>query len=215
MSSIISIGKPAPNFKGKTTMGDIYLSDFKGRWVILFSYCGDFTPVCTTEIIELSKSVHNFIARNTQLLGVSTDSNASHLAWLYAIKMTSNIEVPFPIISDQNGEISTKYEMFSIDRSFCTNRNVYFIDNHGKIRAILKYPPKNGRNIAELIRILDALQTSDISGNMTPANWQNNQATVLDGPKTFHELIIREDKIEDNYCDNWNLCFESDKKSEH
>lgn len=205
---MISIGMKAPDFSAETTMGKIRMSDFKGHWVVLFSHPGDFTPVCTTEFIEFSKMSHKFKSINTQLLGLSIDSTPSHLAWLYAIKMSSDITVPFPIIADQMGEIAEKYEMISpyINKK-TTVRTVFIIDDFGIIRAIMTYPPTTGRNIAEILRTVEALQTADSTGTVTPANWQKNQATMLPAPDTYNELLKREADIENNNCDDWYLCY--------
>jgi peroxiredoxin (alkyl hydroperoxide reductase subunit C) len=102
MNGNIKIGMYAPDFDAQTTMGNISLSDYKGKWVVLFSYAGDFMPVCTTEIIAFSKNNTYFTKQNACLIGLSIDSNASHLAWLYNIYSKTGITVPFPIIADRS-----------------------------------------------------------------------------------------------------------------
>ncbi len=208
MQNLISIGMRAPNFTAQSTFGEISLSDFRGNWVVLFSHSDDFTPVCTSEIIEFSKAAKEFQNRNTQLLGLSSDSNPSHLAWIYAIKMSSDISVPFPIISDKMGDIYKKYGMISpyLNQGEMP-RNVYIIDESGIIRAIMVYPPTTGRNINEILRMIDALQTTDKSGAVTPANWHKNEAAMLPAPETYVELLKREEEIEENYCDDWYMCY--------
>ena len=109
MNGNVRIGMYAPDFEAVSTMGDICLNDYKGKWVVLFSHPGDFTPVCTTEIIAFAKADTYFRKRNTCLVGLSVDSNASHLAWLYDIYCRTGIKVPFPIIADRNGTIARKY----------------------------------------------------------------------------------------------------------
>ena len=205
---MVSIGMKAPDFVADTTVGKVRLSDFRGSWVILFSHPGDFTPVCTTEFIEFSKMAEEFKNKNAQLLGLSVDSKPSHLAWMYAIKMSSGILVPFPVISDTMGEIAEKYDMISpyVSRKI-TVRTVFIIDDRGIIRAAMTYPPTTGRNIAEIMRTLEALQTTDLSGTVTPANWNKNEATMLPAPDTYNELLKREEQIEENYCDDWYLCY--------
>jgi len=172
MNGNVKIGMYAPDFEATTTCGNIKLSDFKGKWLVLFSHPGDFTPVCTTEIIAFAKMNMYFNERNTYLLGLSVDSNASHLAWLYNIYCNTGIRVPFPIIADLSGEIARKYGMISSDVSNTeTVRNVYIIDDKGKIRTILIYPMTTGRYIPEILRIIDALQASDANNMSTPVNW--------------------------------------------
>jgi len=106
-----------------------------------FHIHGDFTPVCTTEFIAFSKANTYFNRLNTCLLGLSIDSNASHLAWLYSIYCMTGIKVPFPVIADRSGEISRKYGMIASNVSTtATVRNVFVIDDKGVIRLILVYP---------------------------------------------------------------------------
>ena len=129
MNGIVKIGTYAPDFEAQTTMGRIKLSNYRGKWVVLFSHHGDFTPVCTTEIIAFSRANEYFENLNTCLIGLSVDSNASHLAWLFDIYLKTGIRVPFPIIADRNGEIARKYGMISNDISNTeTVRNVFIID---------------------------------------------------------------------------------------
>lgn len=141
MNGNVKIGMKAPNFEANTTMGSICLENYKGKWVVLFSHPGDFTPVCTTEIIAFAKANPYFSRRNTCLIGLSVDSNASHLAWVYDIFCKTGIRVSFPIIADPNGVIARKYGMISSDVSNTeTVRNVFIIDENGIVRAILVYP---------------------------------------------------------------------------
>ena len=158
MNGNVKVGELAPDFTVKTTMGEIKLNSIKEKKLILFSYPGDFNPVCTDEIIEFSKLNDEFMKRNTYLIGLSTDSISSHIAWLNDIYNRTGIKVPFPIISDRNGEIARKYGMISSTISNSeTIRNVYIIDELGKIVAILSYPNQIKRNIYEILRIIDNL----------------------------------------------------------
>lgn len=152
-NNCIRIGMKAPDFSAATTFGPIKLSDYQGKWVVLFSHPGDFTPVCTTEFLAFSKAQPQFEARGAQLLGLSIDSNPSHLAWVYAIYVATGVQVPFPIIADRTGEIARLYGMMAPDVSRQeTVRNVFFIDPEQTIRAILVYPLTNGRSIPEILR---------------------------------------------------------------
>ncbi len=189
MNGIVRIGEYAPEFEAITTMGDIKLSDYKGKWIVLFSHPGSFTPVCTTEFIAFSKANTYFENLNTCLIGLSIDSNASHLAWLNDIYLKAGIEIPFPVISDRSGEIARKYGMISNEVSSTeTVRNVFVIDDKGIVRAILVYPMNIGRCIPEILRILEALQSADYNKASTPANWIPGQPIINPSPKTCEEL---------------------------
>ena len=100
----VKIGMQAPDFEAETTMGKISLNQYRGKWVVLFSHPGDFTPVCTTEMIAFSKANMYFERLNTCLIGLSVDSNPSHLAWVYDIYCKTGIVIPFPIIADRMGK---------------------------------------------------------------------------------------------------------------
>lgn len=206
----LSIGMKAPDFIATTTFGDLRLSDYKGKWIVLFSHPGDFTPVCTTEFIAFSQANSQFTSRNAQLMGLSIDSNPSHLAWVYAIYMTTGIPIPFPVIADRDGSISRLYGMIAPDASTQeTVRNVYLIDPQQTVRAILIYPLTNGRSIPEILRLLIALQTTDAEHVVTPANWQPGQPALLPPPKTYEGLIERQNqpRTQDRNCEDWFLCY--------
>ena len=214
MNGNVKIGEFAPDFEAVTTMGDIKLSNYKGKWVILFSHPGDFTPVCTTEMIAFTKAHTYFKNLNTELLGLSIDSNSSHLAWIYDIYCKTGIKVSFPIIADRNGEIARKYGMIANDISNTeTVRNVFVIDDKGVIRTILIYPLNIGRFIPEIIRIIEALQTADCNKASTPANWIPNQPIIVPAPKTFEGLLERNEEIEKNKNGmSWYLSFKNPPK---
>lgn len=205
----LSIGMQAPDFTAVTTFGTVKMSDFKGKWVVFFSHPGDFTPVCTTEFIAFSEAQQQFADRNTQLLGLSIDSNPSHLAWVYAIYLTTGVQVPFPVVADRMGDIARMYGMIAPDVSKQeTVRNVFIIDPDQKIRAILIYPLTNGRSIPEILRLVTALQTSDQYHVVTPANWQPGQPVLVPPPQTYDALISRQNnpQSEGLTCRDWFLC---------
>ena len=150
-----------------------------------------------------------FQQMNTELLGLSVDSNSSHLAWVYDIYMRTGIRISFPIIADRNGEIARKYGMISSDISNTeTVRNVFIIDNKGIVRVILVYPMNVGRFIPEIIRIVKALQVADANNASTGANWMPNQPVIVPMPKTFNDLLKRKQEIERNQNGiSWYLSF--------
>lgn len=204
----VRIGMQAPDFQAVTTFGPLKLSNWKGSWIVFFSHPGDFTPVCTTEFIEFAKAYPAFVKRNTKLLGLSIDSNPSHLAWVHNIYMNTGIAIPFPIVADRDMSIAKKYGMISPEASSTeTVRSVFIIDDRQIIRAILSYPLTNGRCIPEIIRLLDALQTSDREKVVTPANWCPGQPVMVPPPKTYEELLEREGDPEGLRCIDWYWCY--------
>ena len=151
-----------------------------------FLILGDFTPVCTTEFIAFSKAYTYFQQLNTELIGLSIDSNSSHLAWLYDIYCKTGIRVPFPVIADRIGEIARKYGMIATQVSNTeTVRNVFVIDDKGIIRLILVYPLNIGRSIPEILRAIMALQIADCNKAMTTANWLRGAPIIVPKPNTF------------------------------
>ena len=209
MNDNLKIGMTAPDFEANSTFGNIKLSNYKGKWLVFFSHPSDFTPVCTTEIIAFSNANTYFEKINTCLLGISVDSNPSHLAWVYDIFCKTGIKVPFPIISDLNGLVARKYGMISTNiSSFETVRNVFIIDDRGVIRAILVYPMNVGRFIPEILRLVTALQYVDENKASTPANWNPSDPMIAPPPQTFNELQDRINYINTNKNGmSWYLSF--------
>ena len=209
MNGNVKIGQKAPDFEAITTFGQRTLNDYKGKWLVFFSHPGDFTPVCTTEMIAFSRAYTYFQQINTELLGLSIDSNPSHLAWMYDIYCKTGIQLPFPIVSDRNGQIARKYGMISNDVSTTeTVRNVFIIDDKGIVRTIFVYPLNVGRFVPEIIRTIQALQMADCSKGSTAANWMPGQPVIVPTPKTFEELQERQNSIKENQNGiNWYLCF--------
>ena len=214
MNGNVKIGQKAPSFHATTTFSEISLEDYKGKWLVLFSHPGDFTPVCTTEMIAFTRAHTYFKQLNTELLGLSIDSNPSHLAWMYDIYRRTGIKISFPIIADRNGEIARKYGMIASDISNTeTVRNVFIIDDKGIVRTILIYPMNVGRFIPEIIRIVQALQMADCMNGATGANWMPNQPVIQTIPKTFEQLEERNNQIEEqNNGISWYLSFKESKE---
>lgn len=155
--------------------------------------------MCTTEMIAFARANEFFCERNTCLVGLSVDSNASHLAWVYDIYCRTGIRLPFPIIADRNGVIARKYGMISNSVStYQTVRNVFIIDDKQIVRAILVYPMEVGRFIPEIIRLIDALQTSDKYDVVMPANWMPGNPVVNRPPTTFEQLEKRAEELQQN-----------------
>lgn len=179
------LNEPAPDFKARTTHGDRCLSDYHGKWLILFSHPADFTPVCTTEFIAFAKAAPQFKEMGCELLGLSIDSLFSHLAWTRNIKEKFGVEIPFPIIEDLKMDVARAYGMIHPGAGDTSAvRATFFIDPQGILRAMVYYPMTNGRSVNEFIRLLTALQTSDKYGVATPEHWYAGDDVIVPPPKT-------------------------------
>ncbi|MFA6079480.1 MAG: peroxiredoxin [Candidatus Omnitrophota bacterium] len=210
------IGEDAPAFKAETTQGPInFPADYKGKWVILFSHPADFTPVCTTEFMTFATMDPEFKALNCELIGLSIDSNYSHIAWLRTIKEKikyknmENVEVNFPLIADVRMDVAKLYGMVqpSADNTKAV-RAVFFIDPKGKVRALIYYPLSNGRNFQEIKRLLIAMQTSDANNIATPADWQPGDDVIVPPPGSCGTAKERVDNAgTDYYCLDWFMCL--------
>lgn len=200
------LGEPAPEFSAETTHGRIRLSDYRGKWVVLFSHPADFTPVCTTEFIAFSEASDELAALNVQLIGLSIDSVHSHLAWVRAVKEKLGVAIPFPIIADLDMKVAKLFGMIHPGQSStATIRTVFFIDPNGITRAMIYYPLSNGRSIPEVIRLIKALQATDEHGIATPANWQPGDKVIVPPPKNAAEMERRASEGYD--CRDWYLCY--------
>ena len=216
------IGEDAPAFSAVTTQGPInFPEDYKGKWVILFSHPADFTPVCTTEFMTFAHLMPQFEALDCKLIGLSIDSNFSHIAWLRTIKEKikykgmENIEVTFPVIADLKMEVATLYGMLhpSSDDSHAV-RAVFIMDPEAKVRAVLYYPSTTGRNFKEILRMLIAMQTADQHKVATPADWQPGDDVIVPPPGscgTAQERMAKPDP--DVECLDWFLCLKKLPKS--
>ncbi len=175
----LRIGDVAPDFSARSTTGDVRLSDYRGRWLILFSHPADFTPVCTTEFIALAGSANEFAQRDCALMALSVDSLFSHFAWLRLIRDRYDIEVRFPIVEDPTLIIGRAYGMVAPqDTDSATVRTTFFIDPQGVIRAMTCYPANVGRSTPEMLRTLDALQAVESGSVLAPANWMPGEALL-------------------------------------
>lgn len=172
--------------------------------------------MCTTEIIAMANSNTYFENLGVKLIGLSVDSNSSHLAWLYDIYMRTGIIVPFPIISDRNGTIARKYGMISNDISNTeTVRNVYIINPDGIIKAILVYPMEVGRFIPEILRLLKALQVTECCKGVAGANWMPGNPLIMRPPQTFQELQCANESLQQsNNGLGWYLRFQDQNDCE-
>lgn len=169
----LRIGDTAPDFTIDTQFGPIRLHDWAGdSWVFFFSHPADFTPVCTTEMGRTAELATEFAKRNVKPLGLSTDSVAEHIEWIKDVNDTQSTSLEFPIVADVDNKVAEAYEMIHPGESeTAAVRSVFIIDPNKKIRLTMTYPMSVGRNFDEILRVIDALQTSDANGVATPADW--------------------------------------------
>lgn len=192
--------EPAPDFEAVTTQGKIKLSDFRGKWVVLFSHPADFTPVCSTEFGGFAQRAKEFEQRGVQLIGLSVDGVQAHLAWMRDIEEVFHTKVTFPVIADLDMKVSRLYGMIHPGASgTAAVRSVFFIDDKGVLRAMIYYPMNVGRFIPEILRVVDALQTSDKHGVSTPADWTPGDAVVVPPPAQASAIVPKEEEEQKGY----------------
>lgn len=198
IQSLPRIGDPAPDFKAPTTQGEIQFSTWQGQdWVVLFSHPADFTPVCSTELTEFAKRSDEFTKRGTKLIGISIDSVHSHLAWIQNLAQILKVKIDYPMVADLSTAVAQKYGMIHPGESATvTVRALFVIDPKKTIRAIIYYPLNVGRNVDEVIRLVDALQTADKNGVACPVNWKPGDKVIVPPPKSMADV---EERLKSNY----------------
>ena len=191
--SLPKIGDQAPDFTAQTTQGEVTLSTWsEGKWVVLFSHPADFTPVCSTELTEFGRRYKEFEQRGVKLIGISVDSIHSHLAWHQNLGKILGVALPFPIIADSTRAVSELYGMIHPGASATvTVRALFVIDPKRVVRALIYYPLNIGRNVDEVVRIIDALQTADKNGVACPANWKPGDDVIVPAPLTTEAASAR------------------------
>lgn len=203
------IGEDAPWFNASSTMWPVnFPADYAGKWVVLFSHPADFTPVCTSEFIAFQVKKDEFDKRNCELLGYSVDGLTSHIAWVHNIKEKFGVDLTFPIVADLS--IAFKYGMLQPSASSNhTVRAVFIINPEWKVAALMYYPLSNGRNIDEILRLVDSLQMTATHKRATPANWPNSDlfwSDVIVPPAQSLVQAIENSKKYDNK--DWYVCTE-------
>lgn len=204
------IGDEFPKMEVKTTHGPITLPEaYKGKWFVLFSHPGDFTPVCTTEFIGFQKRFDQFRELNTELIGLSIDQVFSHIKWTEWIHEKMDVKIEFPIIADDQGNVGKRLGMLHPGKGSNTVRAVFIVDPKGILRLILYYPQEIGRNLDEVVRSVKALQYSDEHGRATPANWPENDflGSKVIIPPASSEKAAEERRGKDG-CYDWWFCTE-------
>ena len=192
--SLPRIGDKAPDFRSATTVSQEFsFSAWQEQdWVVLFSHPADFTPVCTTELVEFASRFEEFKNKGVKLLGISVDSIHSHLAWLENMKHKMGMIIPYPMVADVDMRVSNLYGMIHPEASTtATVRALFVIDPKRVIRALIYYPMNAGRNVDEVLRLITALQIVDRYGCATPVNWKEGEKVVAPPPKTVDEVAER------------------------
>ena len=210
-SAIPLLGDKLPEMTVQTTYGVKSIpSDYEGKWLILFSYPSDFTPVSTTEVVSFARNNDTFKKLNAELLGLSTDQEQPHIKWVEWIEENLGQAILFPIISDSLGKAASQLGMIQPTNK-TTIRSVFFVDPTGTIRLILHYPAEIGRNISEIIRSLVALQVADANDVVLPANWPNNELIgnqgILTPPTDIKTADSRMTNEGTDTCIDWWFCY--------
>jgi alkyl hydroperoxide reductase subunit AhpC len=177
----LRLGDTAPDFTADTTDGPISFHEWKnGAWAVLFSHPADFTPVCTTELGRTAALSGEFAKRNAKPIAVSVDSVEDHRRWVPDIAEVGGVEVDFPIIADSDRAVAQAYDMIHPEEGdTSTVRSVFLVDPKDKVRLTITYPKSVGRNFTEILRALDALQTTDAAPVSTPAEWTPGDRVIV------------------------------------
>ena len=204
----LKINSLAPDFKAKTTIGDISFHEWLGdSWGVLFSHPKDFTPVCTTELGSLARMKPEFDKRNVKVIGLSVDPVADHVKWLDDIKDVTGMKPDYPIIADEDLKIAKLYNMLegdagttSMRRTAVDNqtvRTVFIIRPDKRIGLFLTYPMATGRNFMELLRSIDSMQLTAKHKVATPADWKKGEEVII-------VPAVKDDEAKKLFPDGWN-----------
>ncbi len=211
----MKIGQKLPNVSARTSKGILEFPDsLAGKWVVLFSYMGAFFPVDTTDMLELDKIKPKLSAYDTEIIGISTDSVPSTLAWLMSMKnMSKTGTAPdIELISDKTGKIS---EIYGLNND--NERALYIIDENGILRAKQHFSSETGINTSELERLILALKTSTYQFSQTPANWVPGSEVLEYSPQTITsaQTNISTRESTGGRCVDWYLCYRQDSGLRH
>ncbi len=212
---MVVIGEKFPEVEVNTTHGRMKLPDhFAGKWFVLFSHPADFTPVCTTEFYGMQKRLDKFKELGVEVIGLSVDQVFSHLKWMEWIKDNLGVEIQFPVIADDRGDLAEMLGMIPTG-STQTARAVFIVDPKGTIRAIVYYPAELGRDWDEILRAVKALQISDANGVAMPHKWPNNELikdrVIVPPAGSVDAIKDREERKKKGEieCYDWWLCHKS------
>ena len=200
------LGEPAPDFEAETTHGILRLEDFRGSWLVLFSHPADFTPVCATELIAFAGVAPALRRLRCELLGLSVDSVFSHIAWVRALEEKFGTAIEYPLVADTTGEMARRYGLIMPAESPTEPvRATVVIDDRQIVRAFTAYPMTTGRNVEEIVRLVQALATTDAHGVATPAGWKPGEAVLAPPPRT-QAMAAERTRIGGAACPDWYYC---------
>lgn len=210
-TSMPLLGDAFPEMEVRTTHGKKSLpKDYAGKWLVLFSHPGDFTPVCTTEFVAFQKRYEKFKALNCELIGLSVDQVFSHLKWVEWIKEKLDVAIEYPIIADDLAKVASALGLIHPAKGANTVRAVFIVDDKGIIRIIFYYPQELGRNIEEILRAIRAMQTADKNKVAMPAEWPHNELIgdrVIVPPAQDEATAKKRVQEYDNY--DWWFCHKA------
>jgi alkyl hydroperoxide reductase subunit AhpC len=195
----IRLGDEAPDFTAETTEGTIDFHQWKdGKWAVLFSHPADFTPVCTTELGRTASLKSEFDQRDVRVMGVSVDPVESHNSWAQDITDVGGADLNFPLIADQDRQVSELYDMIHPgEGDTSTVRSVFIVDPKNKVRLTLTYPKSIGRNFGEIMRVIDALQLTDAAPVSTPVDWQPGDRIIVAPAMSTDDARQRFEEVEE------------------
>lgn len=189
----LRLGDVAPNFKAKTSIGEIDFYEFLGdSWGVLFSHPADYTPVCTTELGKTALLKSEFEKRGVKVLALSVDGVESHKSWINDINETQHTSVEFPIIADEERTVANLYDMIHPNANeTLTVRSLFIIGPDKKVKLFITYPASTGRNFTEVLRVIDSLQLSAQYTVATPADWKDGDDVIVANSVTTEAAVAK------------------------
>jgi alkyl hydroperoxide reductase subunit AhpC len=194
----LQLGDPVPDFTATTTQGTIHFHEWMGDgWAVLFSHPKDFTPVCTTELGEVSRLKPEFERRNVKVAGLSVDPIDSHTKWAEDIRETQGHALNFPLIADHDRKVADLYGMIHPNANdTLTVRSVFVVGPDRKLKLTLTYPASTGRNFEEILRVIDSLQLTAKHSVATPVNWKQGEDVII-------ASSLSDDDAKKRFPDGW------------
>jgi peroxiredoxin (alkyl hydroperoxide reductase subunit C) len=195
------LGDTAPDFTADTSEGEISFHDWAGdNWVVFFSHPADFTPVCTTELGRVGQLKDEWAARGVKVIALSVDSADDHRNWKPDIESYGNTTVEYPIIADPEKKVAQTYDMIhAAEGDSSSVRSVFIIDPSKKVRLSLTYPKSVGRNFDEILRAVDALQTTDSAAVSTPVDWRKGDRVIVPPTVPTDQAREKYEDVEEHY----------------
>ena len=196
----LQLGDTAPDFTAHSTAGEISFHDWAGdSWVVFFSHPADFTPVCTTELGRVAQLQPEWDSRGVKPIALSVDSAEDHSAWRPQIESFGQTTISYPIIADQDKSVAELYDMIHPGEGDTSSvRVVFIIDPAKKVRLTLTYPKSVGRNFTEILRAVDALQTTDRAAVSTPVDWRLGERIIVPPTVSTEDARERYDEVEEH-----------------